>query len=333
MKIIMMGTGPFAIPTFEALLDSQHTVPLLVTRPAPASSGRRRSKVPPNPMREVAESRGIPVWDPVSINTDDAITNLNEQEADLFVVCDYGQILKRETLAAAPLGGINLHGSLLPKYRGAAPVNWAIYHGDAETGVTVIHMTPKLDGGPCLAARTTPISADDDAVTLESRLSQLGVQPVLDAIAILADWDRNSAIGTIQDKSLATKAPRLTKQDGAVDWHRSAAQIVRQIQAFKPWPKTYSHLAKSDGEPLRMIFDRAVVVDDETSAARSDVPTIDDAVPGQVVYFDAHTLHIQTGDGRLSLLNVQPSGKRVMDVSEFLRGHPMSGSARFLAPT
>src|SRR5688572_959726 len=135
MRIILMGTGPFAVPMARAILNSSHHVPLLVTRPQRVLHGKTQAEA--NPMRELGLSRGIPVFDPESINTPDALAELAKHQPDLFVVCDYGQILKPETLAIARLGGINLHGSLLPKYRGAAPINWAVYNGEAETGVTV----------------------------------------------------------------------------------------------------------------------------------------------------------------------------------------------------
>ena len=147
MRIVMMGTGPFAVPTFARLLESEHEVLALVTRPVPPPRGRK-SKAPPNPMRDFGEEKGVEIFAPASINDAEAQQQLREWDADLFVVCDYGQILARETLGLAKYGGINLHGSLLPKYRGAAPVNWAILKGDEHSGITVIHMTPKLDAGP-----------------------------------------------------------------------------------------------------------------------------------------------------------------------------------------
>ena len=145
-RIVVMGTGPFSVPMLRALYDSRHQVVGLVTQPVRVTKGKGP---PPSPMRLAAEARGTPIFDPPSINTDEARVTLAAWQPDLFVVADYGQILRPETLAVARLGGINLHGSVLPKYRGAAPINWAIYHGDAETGVTVIEMSPRVDAGPC----------------------------------------------------------------------------------------------------------------------------------------------------------------------------------------
>ena len=172
MRLVMMGTGPFAVPTFRALLASPHEMLGLVTRPD--KPAHRREKSPANPMREVALQHRLKVFEPESINSPEAQAWLGELAADLFVVCDYGQILSRDILSLARLGGINLHASLLPKYRGAAPINWAIYHGETETGVTVIHMTPQLDAGPCLVQHRTPIGPDETAPDLETRLAELG---------------------------------------------------------------------------------------------------------------------------------------------------------------
>ncbi|MCH5374590.1 MAG: methionyl-tRNA formyltransferase [Planctomycetes bacterium] len=223
MRLLMMGTGPFAVPTFEWLLSSDHDVAALVTRPVSSPVGRRKG--PANPMRDVAQARGVPVLDPQDVNAAEAIQRLRDLQTDLLVVCDYGQILSADTLGATPMGGINLHGSLLPEYRGAAPINWAIWEGRRETGVTVIHMTPRLDSGPCLTQLRTEIGGDEDAVSLEKRLARLGVEAVREALDLLVAWDRHGSIGKIQDRSRATRAPRLKKEDGRVDWNRTARQI------------------------------------------------------------------------------------------------------------
>ncbi len=318
MRILPLGTGPFAVPTFRWLLDSSHEVPALVTRPTQAAKGREKTSL--NPMRDLAEERGLEVYAPDSINTEEARQKLASWQPDLLVVCDYGQILSRELLAVAPLGGINLHGSLLPKYRGAAPVHWAVYNGDAETGVTVIHMTPRLDGGPCLAVRRMAISSNVTMPNLEQQLSYLGVEAVQEAIEKLSRWDRVSPIGEIQDQSQATKAPRLKKTDGAVDWTRTAEQIRNQVRAFKPWPATYTHWLRAGAEPLRLLLDQ-VSVDSRTE--QCSFP------PGEVILSDSKQLLIATGSGRLFIHALQPAGKRVMEVAEFLRGYPVRARDKF----
>ncbi len=317
MRLIMFGTGPFAVPTFKSLLDSDHEVLALVTRPI-ADSGKRR-KTSENPTRDAGTEAGLLVLDPPDVNQPGSVAKLEELNADLFVVCDYGQILSRQCLGAAKLGGINLHGSLLPKYRGAAPINWAIYNGDAITGITIIHMTPKLDGGPCLVKSETEILPTETTETIEPRLAELGVQPVHEAISMLAAWDGESEIGEIQDRKLATKAPRLRKSDGQIDWSRSAIEIVNQIRAFQPWPGSFTNWHSDKlKQPMRLILHRASV-NDQSSAPESK--------PGQVlstVSADTNEsqLIVQTGNGQLSIEEIQPAGKRKMPVADFLRGKP-----------
>lgn len=309
----MMGTGPFALPTFESLLDSKHDVAVLVTRPTPLV--RSRGKAPPNPLREVADARGIAVLNPDDVNSEAARKQLASLRPDLFVVCDYGQILSPDALSIPPLGGINLHGSLLPKYRGAAPVQWAILNGDRETGVTVIHMTPKLDAGPVLSLRTTPIGGSETTEQLEPRLALLGVEPVHEAIEMLVAWDGSSPIGTPQDPALACRAPRLKKSDGTVDWTRPAVRIYNQFRALKPWPGTFTDWQRPDGQSWRLLLD-------EIAIAEGNAPG--GIAPGGVLVSDGTRLEVATGDGILSLLKVQPAGKRVMAIDEFLRGYPIA---------
>ena len=313
MKIIMMGTGPFAIPTFNRLLESPHDVLALVTRPVPPPKGRGKAAAPPaNPMRDRGIEAGLPIYEPTSVNAAEFQATLRRLGADAFVVCDYGQILSREALEAAKLGGINLHASLLPKYRGAAPINWALYHGEAETGITVIHMTSKLDGGPCLIQTAMPIDEQIDAIELERSLAVLGVDAVLESLAMLENWDGKTTLGTLQDPQLATRAPRLKKQDGLIDWQRSARQIRDQIRAFKPWPGTYTFWQHAKRGAVRLAVG-AVSIDTRV-ADRS-------LAPGTVVHVDKQHLAVATGDSVLCLDELQPAGKKMLPVEQFLRGY------------
>ncbi len=305
LRFIMMGTGPFAVPTFRLLLTGPHQVALLVTRPPRELHGKQQADV--NPMREVARERDLPIFEPESINTDSARAELARYQPELFVVCDYGQILKPETLAIARLGGINLHASLLPRYRGAAPINWAVYHGETETGVTVIHMTPTVDAGPAIAQARLAIGPDDTAADLEPRLAELGAPLVARAIEQLAC---GSARAIAQDPSQATRAPRLKKTDGQVDWSRPAAAIRDQVRALVPWPKTYSFWQRPAGEPLRLILDQVRVTNGQGE-------------PGQVLEASGERLIIAAGEQALLLEAVQPAGKRALSAAEFLRGYPV----------
>jgi methionyl-tRNA formyltransferase len=334
MRIVVLGTGPFAVPMFLSLLQSPHEVLALVTRPTPPAKGREKGPV--NPMQDAAESRGLPVHAPATINSEEGQQLIGQLGPDLLVVCDYGQILSAEVLALTPLGGINLHASQLPKYRGAAPIQWALYHGESDTGVSVIHMTPRLDAGPILAVRTTLIGSDETHLQLEDRLSWLGIEAVHESIERLAGWDRASPIGTPQDPREATKAPRLRKENGAVDWSRTAEQIRNQVRAFKPWPGTFTFWHRPGHEALRIVIDgvsvlglgiraaaRMAELESTTGAGSpaSDRSRPEGFSPGQVVVSDGKQLIVATGEGGLAIAAIAPAGKRHMTVAEFLRGY------------
>jgi methionyl-tRNA formyltransferase len=309
MRIVMMGTGGFAVPTFRSLLESPHELLALVTRPP--HGGRGRQPLASNPMRQLAEQQGLHIRAPESVNDPAVRAELAALLADLLVVCDYGQILSPETLAVARWGGINLHASLLPKYRGAAPINWALYHGERETGVSVIHMTPRLDAGPLLAVRRTAVGAEETAIELEQRLAELGVAAVHEAIGLLASWGGSSRLGTPQDPGLASRAPRLKKSDALADWSRTAPQLFDQVRALKPWPGTYTHWSRDGRVPLRLILHEVAV-----SPQASPEP------PGTITAVGTR-LQVNCGQGQLALLQLQPSGKRVLDAEQFLRGYPL----------
>lgn len=319
MRLILFGTGPFAVPTYESLID-QHEVVAMVTRPID-DSGKRR-KTAENPTRDLGEAKGLEILDPQSCNEPEFVEQLKSMNADLFVVCDYGQILSRDCLAAARFGGINLHGSLLPKYRGAAPIQWCVYNGDTITGVTVIHMTAKLDGGPCIVKSQLEIGASETAEELEPRLSALGPKAVREAITMLESWDGESLLGDLQSREEVTKAPRLKKSDGEIDFDRSAKQIFDQVRAFVPWPRSYTNWTPENKGPLRLIVGQTSVVQ-ESDLAEVELAelTVADVAAGAVALCDSKRLWIQTSDGLISIVEIQPSGKRQMPIADFLRGH------------
>jgi methionyl-tRNA formyltransferase len=313
MRLIMMGTGPFAVPTFQELYGSRHSVVALVTRPL--RSHRGKDVVPVSPIRDIAHEHGTPIFDPEDINLPESRKWLAEYRSDLLIVCDYGQILLPETLATSRLGGINLHASLLPKYRGAAPINWALYYGEKETGVTVIHMSPKVDAGPCIAQVATPIRPDENAADLEVRLAQSGAWLVLRSVDALEEG-RLQALP--QNPALASRAPRLKKTDGIIDWTRPAAAIANQIRAMEPWPKTYTFWYHGDNPPVRMILGPAKVIATPTPQS-----------PGTVLEAAGDRLVIAAGEGAVAPSAVQPAGKRLMPIAEFLRGHRVEPGHRF----
>jgi methionyl-tRNA formyltransferase len=306
MRLILMGTGPFAVPTFRELYATRHEIVALVTSPIRMQKGK--SLPPISLVRDLAHEHTTPIFEPEDINDSETHIDLLRYSADLMVVCDYGQILSSPTLATAQLGGINLHASLLPKYRGAAPINWALYNGDSQTGVTVIHMTPKVDAGPCIAQAVVDIYPEETAVELETRLAGLGAWLVRRTIDALKSGNLESLP---QNPALASKAPRLKKTDGAIDWSKPAVAIKNQIRALEPWPKTYTFWQRPTASPMRLILGPAEALDLSN----------DNAPPGTVIEAKSGRLLIATGSGLLSPKSIQPVGKRLMSIDEFLRGN------------
>jgi methionyl-tRNA formyltransferase len=360
VRIVLMGTGPFAVPSFDALLASgKHEIPLVVTRPIKnLDDGKGRALA--NPVRAWAEQHALTVIDPQSINDLAAIAAVAQFKPDLLVVCDYGQILSTDALRAARLGGVNLHGSLLPRHRGAAPVQWSILRGDATTGACVIHMTPKLDGGPILCRVTTPIAADETAGDLEKRLSALGVQSCLQAVASLAEisnLDEAEGLGERQDPTLATPAPRLAKADGQLDFRFPAYLIDRQIRGLSPWPGTFGTIQIGNAKEIRVIIGRARLTGlafDATSKSGDPVQSLQsgiDLTPGRIFWgqslrefiagrFGAAMaegdrlpqMAVACSDELLEIEQIQPSGKKMQQSREFLAGYGKAESMRFVAP-
>jgi methionyl-tRNA formyltransferase len=314
MRLIMLGTGPFAVPTLEALAASPHEVVLVVTRPP---TGRNATA---SPLQRAGEQLSLPCWSPPTVNSPESQSQLAALHPDLLVVCDYGEILRPETLAVPRLGGINLHGSLLPKYRGAAPVQTAILRGDFETGNSVIHMTPGLDAGPLLGQQRTPIDPDEDAAQLEHRLATMGAILVLEVIAAL---ESNTAEPVTQNNTEATKAPRLKKKQGAIDWSRPALEIKNQVRALRPWPRAYTFLHRPGAEPLRLNIDRVAVAHNSPGE-----PASAGGPPGAILDTSSRLL-IATADRPLEILEVQPAGKRSMPAKDFLRGYRIQPGEHF----
>jgi methionyl-tRNA formyltransferase len=308
MRLIMLGTGPFAIPTLQALAASRHDLLLVVTRPP---RGRDRAA---SPLQRAGAQLDLPIWSPDSVNTPQSQSRLTGLAADLLIVCDYGEILRPATLATARLGGINLHGSLLPKYRGAAPVQWAILRGESETGNSVIHMTPELDAGPVLAQQRAPIDPDEDASQLEARLAKMGADLVLQVIDSL---ERGTATPIPQDPTHASKAPRLKKEQGAIDWSRPAQEIKNQVRALRPWPRAYTFWHGEGADPLRLNIDRVQIAPTADVAAAPP-----QSIPGAVLAVDNRLL-VASGDAPLEILELQPASRRSMPSGDFLRGHPV----------
>lgn len=321
MRLVMMGTGTFAEPTFEALFGGPHEVVGLITQPDRVAGAERGStRQTGKGMKPIALERGVPVFQPESINTPEGVAGLTDMKPDLLVVAAYGQILSKEVLSVPPRGGINVHASLLPKYRGAAPIAWAIYHGETKTGVTIIRMSVSLDAGEMLAQGTVDIEPEETAGELEARLAPLGAtlaQQVIEQIAA------GTTHGIVQDKTLVTKAPKLTKEHGLVDWGRTVEQVANHIRAMQPWPTAYTFLHREGKPTTRLMIART---------GKQILVLTGPAHPaGSVLRLDlGSTLWIRTGNkGAIEIVELQPAGKKRMSATDFLRGHPLKEGDRF----
>jgi methionyl-tRNA formyltransferase len=304
----MLGTGDFALPTFEHLGQIGRTVVTLVTQPD-RPQGRKQELIP-SAIKRAAEARGVPVLQPDDVNAPDAVASIRALSPDLLVTAAYGQILSPELLGVPRLGGINLHGSVLPAYRGAAPVARAIERGETESGVTVILMTPRIDAGGILKVGRTPIGPDETAGELEARLATLGAPLVSAAIA---DLEAGRAEVLPQDRSRVTRAPKLRKEDGLIDWTRPARSLHNLVRALQPWPAAYSFLEGPHGPsalPLRVIILRTQPLDAPTGPA-----------PGEILEAHGDRLVVATGQGALRLNSLQIAGKKPSPAAEFVRGH------------
>jgi methionyl-tRNA formyltransferase len=312
MRIVMMGTGLFAEPTFEALLAGPYPVVGLVTQPDRAVGAERGStRQTGKGMKNIALTHNVPVYQPESINTPEGVAELTKLAPDLLVVAAYGQILSRDVLSVPPLGGINVHASLLPKYRGAAPIAWAIYHGETETGVTIIKMSVSLDAGDILAQENIALGPEETSGEAEARLAVLGAKLALD---VIRQMDAGTVQGRKQDPALVTKAPKLKKENGLIDWTRPAAAVCNQVRAMQPWPTAYTWWHRAGQPPLRLIVCRATP---------RDMTADESGEPGELVkpHGDLTRLRVAAGGrGVVEIHELQPASKRGMTAEEFLRG-------------
>lgn len=301
-RVVFLGTPDFAVPGLEALADHpDFDVVGVVTQPdRPAGRGQQ---VRLSPVKEAALARDIPVFQPRSVNKPEALEQLAAWNPDLLVVAAFGQILRQPVLEMAPHGSINVHASLLPRWRGAAPIHYAIRAGDAQTGVTIMKMDPGLDTGPMLASRAIPIASDETAASLHDRLARLGADLLPDT---LLAYLGGSLTPTPQPDEGVTLAPTLDKEDGHLDWTQSAVEIDRHVRAYFPWPGTYAFL---EGQRMKVIGGKSLP--GHTAGA----------APGTLVAWD-NGLAVQSGRGLYVLDAIQPAGKNVMGSDAYLAGHP-----------
>jgi methionyl-tRNA formyltransferase len=307
MRVVFLGSGSFAIPSLEALLEAGHDVAAVVTQPD-REKGRGRALAPP-PLKPVASARGLKILQPRRVREPEAVAALRALAPEIQVVVAYGQILPRSVIDVAPRGTVNVHASLLPRYRGAAPVQWAIVNGETETGVTTMLIDEGLDTGPILLAETTAIGAEETADVLESRLAVQGAELLL---RTLKGLERNRIAPRPQDAARATLAPLIKKEDGLIDWSRSAETIARRVRGFHPWPGAHTSW---HGRGLRVLRARA--------AAGGA------GAPGTVLAIDRDGLVVAAGeDTAVRLTEVQPESRKPMPASAFAAGARLAPGER-----
>ena len=310
MRIVFLGTADLSCSSLAKLAaDTNFSVVAVVTQPDKPKG--RELKLTPSPVKVLAERLGLPVLQPKRARDEQFIAQISEYRPALMVVVAYGQILPQRLLDVPPHGCLNVHTSLLPKYRGAAPIQWAIADGEPETGVTIMKLDAGLDTGPVLAVRRTPILSTDDSQTLHDRLAQLGAELLMETIP-------GHVAGSItpqpQPAEGATYAAKIKKEDGRLDWHWPAARIWNRLRAFTPWPGAFTLLPNGGGKPLLLKIWKAEVV------ARS-------GAPGTVLAADKTGLVVGCGEGALRILKLQREGGKRLTAEQFLAGHPLAVGA------
>lgn len=311
MKIVFFGTADFALPALRALVASPHTVALVVTQPD-RERGRNLTVSPP-PSKVIAAMHAIPVFQPADVSSAASVTRFESVAADLFVVIAFGQLLKNDVLKIPKSGAINLHGSLLPKYRGAAPTNRAIINGETTTGVTVIRMDERMDAGDIIAQRDAAIDDDDTNITLSETLSEIGADLLIDTIAMI---ESGRATFRRQDEAQVTYAPKLKKGDGLIDWDEPARLIHNKVRGFIPWPGAYT---RAKGKVIKIWETRLL---DDRSVAGAKSGELIDLIPGKGMV-------VNTGSGTLIVTCLQAEGKKILDAEAFLRGFRIAAGCRF----
>ncbi len=303
MRILFMGTPDFAVASLRALVEAGHEICGVFTQPDKPKN--RGHKMTPPPVKEYALTQNLPVFQPLKMKDGTALAIVQELKPELIVVAAYGRILPEEILQAAPYGAINVHSSILPKYRGAAPINWAILNGETVTGDTIMYMAKELDAGDIIRCAETAIDPDEDAQELTARLAELGAKTLVD---VVADMSRGTVERTPQDHSRSTYAPMLDKTLSPMDFKRSAQALHNQVRGLIPWPCATMAL---QGKTVKVFRTQ---VGEETAAA-----------PGTVVAADKRGIAVACGDGRvLRITELQPEGGKRMAAAAYLAGHPIA---------
>ncbi len=305
MKILFMGTPDFAAGSLKSLIDAGYEISAVVTQPDRPKG--RSGKPVFSPVKEVAVEAGIPVLQPERIKRPEETARLLEYPADIYVIAAFGQILSKEILEQPRLGCINVHASLLPKYRGASPIQRVILDGEKSTGITIMQMNEGLDTGDILYRKTIELAPDETFETLHDRLMVLGGEALTEALPLI---EEGKLTPVKQDDSLSCYAPLIKKEDGLIDWKRSSEEIYSQIRAFNPWPGAFTY---SSGKILKIW---------------EAVPVSGTGKPGEIMGVDKNSFTVYCGSGAMKILSLQPEGKKRMDTSAYLLGNRTEAGQR-----
>jgi methionyl-tRNA formyltransferase len=312
MRIVFMGTPDFAVPTLAALLRSTHTVVGVVTQPdRPKGRGQELST---SPIKQLALQHQLPILQPLKMKDPAFLEALAAWKPDLIVVAAFGRILPNIILDIPPRGCINVHASLLPKYRGAGPIQWSIIRGEQETGITTMRMDEGMDTGAILLQEKVPITPDDTAGILSSKLAEVGGRLLIDTLAQL---EKDALVPRPQDHARATMAPLLKKEDGLLDWSMPAPELANRVRGLSPWPGVHTYL----GEDRWVIWKAAAL--DRTAAT---------APPGTIMEVTKEGVLVATGSGLLRIMEFQPASSRRMSVAQYVAGHALAPGFRLGPP-
>lgn len=319
MNVVFMGTPEFAVPSLRSLATSTHKIIAVVTQP---DRPKGRSKIPsPSPVKEAARELGLRIMQPVNINEEAVVKQLQYLSPDCIVVVAFGQFLSIPIINLPGYRCINIHASLLPKLRGAAPINWAIIQGETTTGVTSVVMTAKMDAGDIIAQKTTPIFPGENAGELEKRLASMGAELLIDTLTRI---ETGNATNTKQDEKEVTFAPKLKKENGLIPWSQETQRIHNLIRGVTPSPGAYTYYCPKDTEEKK----RLIILKTQIHEAPKTKMSLD---PGTVVEIAPCGIHVATLDGFLCITQLQPEGKRAMDAQEYIRGYKMITHDVFLS--
>lgn len=309
LRIVFMGTPDFAVPSLQALLDGEDSVVGVLTQPdQPAGRGMTLRH---SPVKVCSLEHQVPVFQPPKLRVPEVLEQLKTWQPDLIVIAAYGKILPKTILDLPPHGCINVHASLLPKYRGAAPIQWAIADGETQTGITIMQVSQQMDAGDILLQKATTITESETGGSLHDKLALLGAEALGEALAL---FKQGKLMAQPQDEAQVTYAALIKKEDGRIDWSQDAISIERRIRAFHPWPSAFTTV---QGKLLKIY------------AARLEQSTVSPAAPGTVIESAPDQLLIATGSGALALKEVQLAGKKRLPIAEFLKGHPQAPGTVF----